>query len=40
MLAAMSFNGGVFIAIVVGYLVFRSDDDGVNAAVENPCACT
>ncbi|XP_013627268.1 copper transporter 5-like, partial [Brassica napus] len=43
MLAAMSFNGGVFIAIAVGltvgYLVFRSDDDGVNAAVENPCAC-
>ncbi|CDY45074.1 BnaA02g05020D [Brassica napus] len=43
MLAAMSFNGGVFIAIVVGltvgYLVFRSDDDGGNAAAENPCAC-
>ncbi|KAL0784782.1 hypothetical protein Bca101_001027 [Brassica carinata] len=38
----LSFNGGVFIAIAVGltvgYLVFRSDDDGVNAAVENPCA--
>ncbi|XP_013616439.1 PREDICTED: copper transporter 5 [Brassica oleracea var. oleracea] len=43
MLAAMSFNGGVFIAIVVGltagYLVFRSDDDGANAEAENPCAC-
>ncbi|KAG5376513.1 hypothetical protein IGI04_041109 [Brassica rapa subsp. trilocularis] len=43
MLAAMSFNGGVFIAIVVGltvgYLVFRSDDDGADVAAENPCAC-
>ncbi|CAN8244206.1 unnamed protein product [Cochlearia groenlandica] len=42
MLAAMSFNGGVFIAIVVGltvgYLFFRSDDGG-DAAAENPCAC-
>ena len=43
MLAVMSFNGGVFIAIVVGltvgYLVFRSDDDGADVAAENPCAC-
>ncbi|KAL0647342.1 hypothetical protein Bca4012_045633 [Brassica carinata] len=42
MLAVMSFNGGVFIAIVVGltvgYLVFRSDDDGADVAAENPCA--
>ncbi|KAK1372639.1 Copper transport protein [Heracleum sosnowskyi] len=44
MLAIMSFNGGVFVAVVlglsVGYLVFRSggDDDGV-IVVDNPCAC-
>ncbi|KFK26290.1 hypothetical protein AALP_AA8G228700 [Arabis alpina] len=43
MLAAMSFNGGVFIAIVVGltvgYLFFRSDDGGADSTAENPCAC-
>ncbi|CAH8362421.1 unnamed protein product [Eruca vesicaria subsp. sativa] len=43
MLAAMSFNGGVFIAIVVGltvgYLVFRSEDGAADVAVDNPCAC-
>lgn len=43
MLAVMCFNGGVFIAIVVGltvgYLFFRSDDGGADAAAENPCAC-
>jgi copper transporter 1 len=42
MLAVMSFNGGVFLAIVVGlsvgYLVFRSSDRDV-AVVDNPCAC-
>lgn len=43
MLAAMSFNGGVFIAIVVGltagYAVFRSDDGGADAATDDPCPC-
>ncbi|KAA0064702.1 copper transporter 5.1 [Cucumis melo var. makuwa] len=43
MLAIMSFNGGVFVAIVfglaIGYLVFRSDDEDVIVSVENPCAC-
>ncbi|XP_058222717.1 copper transporter 5.1-like [Rhododendron vialii] len=42
MLAVMSFNGGVFVAIVVGlsvgYLVFRSHDQDV-VVVDNPCAC-
>ncbi|KAI8548230.1 hypothetical protein RHMOL_Rhmol07G0257200 [Rhododendron molle] len=42
MLAVMSFNGGVFVAVVVGlsagYLAFRSyDQDAV--VVDNPCAC-
>ncbi|XP_062022213.1 copper transporter 5.1 [Rosa rugosa] len=43
MLAVMSYNGGVFVAIVlglaIGYLFFRSGDEEVSAAVENPCAC-
>ncbi|KAI3914372.1 hypothetical protein MKW98_014979 [Papaver atlanticum] len=45
MLAVMSFNGGVFIAVVfglsVGYFVFRSgsDDDEV-MVLNNPCACS
>ncbi|KAL4283729.1 hypothetical protein GQ457_16G002360 [Hibiscus cannabinus] len=46
MLAIMSFNGGVFLAIVlglaVGYFLFRSADDEKMAAavaVENVCAC-
>lgn len=44
MLAIMSFNAGVFVAVVlglaVGYLVFRSgDDDDRVVVVDNPCAC-
>ncbi|KAG7555959.1 Ctr copper transporter [Arabidopsis suecica] len=43
MLAAMSFNGGVFIAIVVGltvgYAVFRSDDGGADTTTDDPCPC-
>ncbi|KAL2525676.1 Copper transporter 5 [Abeliophyllum distichum] len=44
MLAIMSFNGGVFIAVVlglaVGYLFFRSSGDGEEVVVaDNPCAC-
>ncbi|XP_010454372.1 PREDICTED: copper transporter 5-like [Camelina sativa] len=43
MLAAMSFNGGFFIAIVVGltvgYAVFRSDDGGSDAVTDDPCPC-
>ncbi|XAR57553.1 hypothetical protein NMG60_11025733 [Bertholletia excelsa] len=42
MLAVMSFNAGVFIAIVLGlslgYLVFRSVDEDI-IVVDNPCAC-
>lgn len=42
MLSIMSFNGGVFVAIVVGlaigYFFFRSGDDE-QLVVDNPCAC-
>ncbi|KAI3468045.1 hypothetical protein Pfo_024708 [Paulownia fortunei] len=42
MLAVMSFNAGVFIAVVVGlgvgYLIFRGGDEDV-LLVDNPCAC-
>ncbi|GLT74304.1 hypothetical protein SLA2020_461090 [Shorea laevis] len=43
MLSIMSFNGGVFLAIVsgltVGYLLFRGPEDEEVAVVDNPCAC-
>ncbi|KAF4386311.1 hypothetical protein G4B88_003528 [Cannabis sativa] len=43
MLAIMSFNGGVFVAIVlgltIGCFVFRTADDDVTLIVDNPCAC-
>ncbi|XP_074585296.1 copper transporter 5.1-like [Curcuma longa] len=43
MLAVMSFNAGVFIAVVVGlavgYLLFRSGGEEDLVVVENPCAC-
>ncbi|PIN21617.1 Copper transporter [Handroanthus impetiginosus] len=42
MLAIMSFNAGVFIAVVVGlgvgYLIFRGGGEDV-VLVDNPCAC-
>ncbi|CAK8569906.1 unnamed protein product [Lathyrus sativus] len=43
MLAIMSFNGGVFVAIVVGltlgYFFFRSQGEEDAAVVDNSCAC-
>lgn len=42
MLAIMSFNGGVFVAVVLGlalgYLLFRTADEDV-VVIDNPCAC-
>ncbi|KAL5558799.1 hypothetical protein UlMin_035010 [Ulmus minor] len=41
-LEIMSFNGGVFVAIIlgltIGYLFFRSRDEDVSIVVDNPCA--
>uniref|UniRef100_A0A2P2QRJ1 Copper transport protein n=1 Tax=Rhizophora mucronata TaxID=61149 RepID=A0A2P2QRJ1_RHIMU len=42
MLSVMSFNGGVFLAVVaglaIGYLFFRGEDENL-MLVDNPCAC-
>ncbi|KAF7817343.1 copper transporter 5.1-like [Senna tora] len=44
MLAIMSFNGGVFIAVVlgltIGYFFFRSEGEDVSLVVDNSCACS
>ncbi|KAI4316453.1 hypothetical protein L6164_024431 [Bauhinia variegata] len=43
MLAVMSFNGGVFVAIVVGlaigYLFFRNEGEDISFVVDSSCAC-
>ncbi|CAK7341731.1 unnamed protein product [Dovyalis caffra] len=42
MLVVMSFNAGVFLAVVlglaIGYLLFRSEDEDL-MILDNPCAC-
>ncbi|PON41326.1 Ctr copper transporter [Parasponia andersonii] len=42
MLAVMSFNGGIFVAVILGlslgYFMFRAGDEEI-VAVDNPCAC-
>nr|XP_009783778.1 PREDICTED: copper transporter 5.1-like [Nicotiana sylvestris] len=42
MLAIMSFNGGVFVAVILGlsirYLLFRTGEEDA-MVVDNPCAC-
>ncbi|XP_068660555.1 copper transporter 5 [Aristolochia californica] len=42
MLAVMSYNGGVFVAVVlglfVGYSIFKSGEEEI-VVVDNPCAC-
>ncbi|KAL2318011.1 hypothetical protein Fmac_031887 [Flemingia macrophylla] len=44
MLAIMSFNGGVFVAIVVGltfgYFLFRREGEDSALIVDNSCACS
>ncbi|KAF5726128.1 copper transporter 5.1 [Tripterygium wilfordii] len=43
MLAVMSFNGGVLVAVclglAIGYLVFRSGDEEAIVLEDNACAC-
>ncbi|TKY58074.1 Copper transporter 5 [Spatholobus suberectus] len=43
MLAIMSFNGGVFVAVVVGlalgYVFFRNEGEDAALVVDNSCAC-
>ncbi|KAM0952501.1 putative Ctr copper transporter [Dioscorea sansibarensis] len=43
MLAVMSFNGGVFVAVIiglaVGYFLFRSAGEEDLVTIENACAC-
>lgn len=44
MLAIMSFNGGVFVAIVIGlaigYFSFRNEGEDLSLAVDSSCACS
>ncbi|KAF5748368.1 hypothetical protein HS088_TW04G00321 [Tripterygium wilfordii] len=43
MLAVMSFNGGVFVAVclglAIGYWAFRTGDEEAMVLVDNACAC-